>query len=643
MASEYYRTGASHPELRKAWAGEAYKSQGSSDFRVNVIQGLIENFVSAMVPQNIRARGLAKRHGGDKAARNVQDLFNNDFIPNSKLNEKIDKAVTQAAIYSDAFIKLGFTDLPRRRFDGENDEILIDDESTLQLGAEMEDPDSTVDQAETPWYDVVMAPNVIPAPGAMALDESPWIAIKMRKRYSELLKNRNYKNIDRVQPQMASKEDWEDHPHRESELLSGKEEGIEESGEDYLDIYEIWHIEGGQLLAVAHGNHDFFIREQDWPHPGLEGYPLVQLQFKNDPEAFFGISMIQDVADLQDELNIASSYMLTAMKRAMPFNIYDKDRIDPKEVADMANAELGGFVGVETSANGLAGAVETFPKGAAFSPDLYGVRNMIIQSILLVSGQSDFMIGQSQKTKSATEVAATSQGMTSRLGYKRKLLIRALSEILKKTYQISRTQITEERFIRTNGIPGANIVTVTPEDLKTELEIDLNAEMAETRGEDPVRLKITADAMAPFLDQALAQAAGIDLVAFAREYLRNAGVKNVDDLQPGSREPTDPEDENIILAEGIQVEPHPLDDDQEHILQHIAIQDGLPPTRQAVLQEHIQLHLRNLQLKQQAIQQRNADLSAQGAATTGANEAPSRTSAASDNGNTQARSLQATN
>ena len=513
MAAEYYRSGASHPEVRKAWATEGYQEL-SEELRINVIQGLVENFVSSILPSEIRARGLAKRQGGDKEARKVQDLFNYDFIPNSKLDEKLDMSVHDGAIYSDSFVKIGFSELPRRRFEGPESNVMVDDGSAMQLGGDMDSADSTVDQKETPWFDVIRPKNVIPAPGAMSLDESPWVAIKMRKRLSELQTNRNYTNIDRVNPMTADKESWEENPNREIELLSEKEEGIEEDGEDYLDIYEVWDLQGNMLYALAHGNYDFFIREQDWPHPGLEGYPIEHLKFKHDPESFFGISMIGDVADLQDELNITSSLMATAMKRAIPFFVYDKSAFGDKDVEAMANAQVYGFAGVETASGSPIGQhLDVFPKGASFSPDLYGVRNMIIQSIMLVSGQSDFMIGQSQKTKSATEVAATAQGMSSRLGYKKKLLLRFISNILKKTYQISRHSVTEERTIRAMGLPGANVITVTPEEIRSEMEVDLDAQIAENLGDDPVRLKVMSDAMAPLLNPQLQATAGID---FAR-------------------------------------------------------------------------------------------------------------------------------
>lgn len=637
MAAQYYRSGAYAP--RKDIPHE-YAPEDTS-IHINVTQAIVENFIAALLPDAFKASVLPKRPGDEESARAVQDLFNFQLIPDTGLEEEVFKAVLHASIFGDGFLKLGYTAFPKQR-EGE-DEFLAAGQHAIQLGGDMEFDDESVYRPDLVWFKAIFPWNIIPAPGSYGLTDAPWVAHRIRKRFDDVIKNNNYDGRARGKlTPITDDQREEDHPFADSERLTIREEGDEAQGPDYIDLYEIWDLHNQEFLVIAAGNPDLYLKQSKWPFPGLEGYPFEQIGFKPDPESFYHNSMIGDFADLQEELNVVSGLMNESLKRSTPFILYDKNAIDDREAEMIANADVYGIVGVNVnSGDPIDRAIGQFPKGPSFSPDLYGVRNAIIQAILLVTGQADFLIGQSQKTKSATEVAASAQGHTARVRLKRRMFQRFFRNVLRKAYQITRHRMTRDQWVRTVGAEGANMALVTPADVRKELDVDIDAEIMEDRAADPVRMKIVTDAMAPLLNPQLMMVAGLNPVEMIKEYLRAVGVKNTDKLQPVSAKPKDPEVENLAMSEGMRMEPHPLDDDEAHMRTHIQGQGAAPEGVHIIFQEHIRKHMENLQLKQQAMVQQVAQ-AAQGP-TTGANESPSRTSSASDNGNTAARIMQAGN
>lgn len=639
-ATQLYRTGScTSRDLQNRFLVNIREDMPELDFlSINLVQAVLENFVAQLYPEELFASVLPKRPNGDVPAKNVQELFNQFIIPEAKIDDAVRSFLWAMAIDGDGILKIGYVDAPKRRPSSDPERLLIEADVAEQLGGEFGFEDEAQYRGDLVWVQNVRSSNLIPAPGCLSLEEAPYVIHKIRRRFDHALEDTNYTKQGRavLVPTTVEWEEYTKNPNAETQLLTEPGDSHTDPTQ-YVDILEIWDFYNQEFKVTTAGGEDVYLRESDWPFEGLEGYPFIHGKFKHDPESFFGIPMVQDIADLQEELNTISMLMLETMKRSVPFVAYDKNILDDKTKGAISQADLMGIVGVDGKPSDV---LEIFPKGSVFSPDLYGVRNMVIQSMMLITGMTDFMMGQSQKTKSATEVAATAQGFSGRMNYKKRLFKGYLRDILRKAYQITRHRMTTEKWIRTVGATGAEMIQVTPQDVRAELDVDINAEIFDDRHRDPVRLKVVTDAMAPFLQNLdLMQVTGVNPVEAMRRYLRAIGERDLDKLQPMASEPVDPNIENQLMFEGQRVNVHPMDDDQQHLQTHVEGQRAVMPGKAVLFQMHIKDHTEQMQAKIDLSQQQAAQ--AEEDAMAGP-EAPSRRTTPTA-GSQQARTMQVKN
>jgi hypothetical protein len=643
-ASMLYRNGshiAKYPDGSRNTTQAMVQDVGGIHLRVNITQAIVDNIVSQLLPEEVRASFLPRFNDPTDKAFKTQSWMN-WLIREAGLDLVWDDATRKNAIYGDGFVKIGMVDVPKRREIEDVETLLTEGEYASQIGGDLGIEGEALYRRRMVWGQSIHPDCIIPAPGALSIHDTPYLVQKIRRRLDHVLVDGNYNEKARavLRPMILGPGEEPENENRDEAFTS--EPGDQDiSGTDWVDLFEIWDYYNRELRVVAVGNTDQFLRVSEWPFPGLEGYPFVHLQFKNDPESFFGIPLITDIADLQEELNTVSSFMLEAFKRSVPFNLYDKSRLGPKKADSLSRAELQEFIGVDGDPNTM---LAQYPKvGSMFSPDIYGVRNMIIQAMMLITGMTDFMLGQSQKTKSATEAALTGQSSSTRMKYRSRIFRRFLRDTIRKAWQIMAPTMDETQWVRQLGAKGAEMLPVTPEDVRGEYDIDIDAQIFDDRMQDPVRLKLIVDAMAPMLQNPQVMLmTGINPVEMMKRYLQAIGERNIEKLQPISATPVDADTENQVMANGNAVEVHPLDDDIEHLQSHLQAQLETPVERHILFEEHIKKHSEMMQLKQQLIQQQ-AGGGGGSAGNGGAGiEAPSRRSTP-NLGEQSARAQQVTN
>lgn len=628
LAGQLYRTGSASPEYRLPVIQESVREFGGMKLRINVIYGILEGLVALLLPADIRASVLPRRPGDDERAFNTQ-LWLNYQLAESEIDRAVEMGLWRAAIYGDGILKHGFTSIQKEETESAGGEDIFSGlpEGSLQELGVPDNEGEAIFRGDAPWVQVVDESNVIPAPGARTWDEAPYVIHKVRRRTDHVLEDVNYdeKMRAKMEPAIESLEEDPENPYKDDEYLVERDD---EAGgtSQWCDVYEVYDWYNREFKVIPANNPDIFLQEGPW-FPGLEGYPFSHLKLKSDPEAFFGIPIINDLADLQEELNATSTFMLESFRRSVPITLFDKNRLGPEDVDRVSRADLQEMVGVDGNPSDI---LQMFPPpGQMFSPDIYGVRNMVIQAMMLVTGMSDFMMGQSQKTKSATEAAATVQGFTSRMKYKGRIVRRFIRDVLRKTYQISRWRMQGEHFVRLVGVDGAKMAPVTPQDVQAELDVDIDAEVFDDRLTDPVRQKLVIDAMSPFFQSPeLVMGSQMNVVELIRRYLRAIGERDLDKILPASSKPKNPEDENRAMLEGIEVEVHPMDDDAGHLASHAQAMQEAPPHRQIYFEQHMKKHTEMLQLKMQLAEQaKNAPFGGNNGGNQGGGvEAPSRRS-----------------
>ena len=132
QAMQLFRTGSFDPD--DLLDDRRTRDQDDASMKINMVAAIIENFISQLVPAEIRSSVLPKRPNGEEKANNVQDWFNNDVFPNTNFNDHMDQAARVAAILGDSFVKVGYVQSAKRRsiFDEEEVRNTVPDHLTSQ-------------------------------------------------------------------------------------------------------------------------------------------------------------------------------------------------------------------------------------------------------------------------------------------------------------------------------------------------------------------------------------------------------------------------------------------------------------------------------------------------------------------------------
>ncbi|MHC4704573.1 MAG: hypothetical protein ACYTFQ_28840, partial [Planctomycetota bacterium] len=164
----------------------------SGGMKINMVAPIIENFVSQLVPAEIRSSVLPKRPNGEEKATNVQDWLNNDVLPNARFNYHADRSAWTSAILGDAFLKIGYVGSAKRGSIFDEDELRATvPDHPFQIGGTFDMTDESQYRAGI-WFQVVHKNNIVPAPGSLSIHDTPYLIHKIRRRHSHVLNDRRY-------------------------------------------------------------------------------------------------------------------------------------------------------------------------------------------------------------------------------------------------------------------------------------------------------------------------------------------------------------------------------------------------------------------------------------------------------------------
>lgn len=572
------------------FAGRQRKVQ--EGITINITWALIESFVAMLLQKHPKVSALPRRPEDYKSAR-ARQLWLNYQIEQVNLFDEALQALYDACIFGIGYIKIGLTAEAKAPFPLTRPKSPEAPTSTaVQSGSErpMEGEPESLYRRFSPWAHRVDPARIYAAPGTTRLDYSPYLIHQFYLPYQELIRRRGeYEHLDKVSPSVRYGPD--------GSILETS--NSQDDDRDYCELYEIWDKTRQRVITLCPTLRDEALRDIPWPYVGLKGYPVKALVLHPIPRQFYGYSMVDLIADHQEELNVLRGFMLAHFKRAGKIMFVD-DQVMGKEKAQQA-ARAGPWAIFPIKTQGDRQWFWEFPTGQSFDPNVYGINNVLLEGIRLITGFSDFQFGATTKTKSATEASLQWEGVSSRINHKRGIFERWLGECVQAIDSIGRQAVTEEQWLWINGPDGLKGLPFRPEDARAEVDVKLEIGSTVDPLDDPVKKKQTLELMTLGLNPTVIELGGTNVPALMAEGARAIGIPDPERFWPVLQEPMAPEDENRLLAVGVRVKRHPMDNDVQHLQAHQMAMLGSDPLTAPVWQEHILEHQGAMQQMQDAM------------------------------------------
>lgn len=178
---------------------------------------------------------------------------------------------------------------------------------------------------------------------------------------------------------------------------------------DYIQTWEVWDNECGCMSVWVEG-----IQEPVVVLEGEDYYcPYVLGNLNQNGQDCRGLSEVQLLKDVIAAINRMLTYQNEIVRRQIPVTLYNKSTMSEEEIANVASAAPGDFIGVTMGISG--GAVMVEGPTSNVPPDLQAFQAKLEQIVSYVSALSDSSRGQITGARTATELALIESQQRNRL------------------------------------------------------------------------------------------------------------------------------------------------------------------------------------------------------------------------------------
>lgn len=434
---------------------------------VNITMSTINNLVPFLINNNPFYALKPRKPSDDVSARLQQEILNYEFQLQQMI-VPIKEAVLDAAIIGHGIIKSGFT------FD-------VDQAVTQQAG-EIVYEDYI--RAETPYLTRVDPFCFIfdPAASQRNLETARWCGEIFYRYYEDVLENESYDSSVRNKiksgeysvKMMTEEVDYGVTPE-DSFIGSPEFEG--EYRPKIVKLFEIWDKKYKKYFVFADGVEEPLI-EKDWPYDYLQGFPYRRLDFIRIPNSHYPVGIPYSIEDQQLELDRKRTEMFQHGRRFnRKYEILNK--LSEKSKKALQDGEDGTLVEVE-----IMGSVNPI-EDAPIPQDVWQIEAIIKQDILELSGLDSLIRGGSLPSRTTgTEVNTRTTLFRMKIDDLVERTDRFVLNVGKDILAHIKANMMKSRVVRVLGLQGEFWVNVLPQDIKEEVDVQMESVAAPKRSID---------------------------------------------------------------------------------------------------------------------------------------------------------------
>lgn len=479
---------------------------------------LISSVIQSMKPYmfysdpSIYAEAKKVTEEGDEElrARLAQAGLSHQWQEGAASNE-VDKVLDDVLIFGTGFVREAYQPsgefVPVENYDTDfdEDEQIDDSEEAVLLRDRLEQLGFPVDKPQAHTSTLRLSPfNVIPPAGFDEIHKMPRLSVRHLIEIDRVKNDPRFANTSHLVADMVPSLDkiGMDDGGRTRRGVGGKP--------THVEVWEIWHPEWRRRKVYADGKKKWkMVKEMHvtWlvdQHPpakngkasdgptilrnhvsalDMEGYPFIDIRFERVPDAFYGLSLANQLLPvaiwIQEMIDAGVSGMRAAMNQKV---LYHEQKLG-KNGLQLLNKPFPCAVPVKDKMSaGNAVSVLQLP---AFPQEYHGFMNMLSALISRISGSDEAVQGGRSSAGSATEVAFRASVLKGRSEYKLKIFEKFLDRILRKKLQLMQQFFDADRWARITG--EDEVVAYNRHQIRGEYDVGVHSGSTRPRGPEVER------------------------------------------------------------------------------------------------------------------------------------------------------------
>jgi hypothetical protein len=352
---------------------------------------------------------------------------------------------------------------------------------------------------DDPFCERISPFDIVIDPEACVLRELRWIAQRSIRDIKEIHEDPAYdaRNRRKVEADLTTGTGPDD-DYRDREGDPGYVDG---NDDDRATVWEFYDLQENEWCVFAESGDGFLVKPDKILSEAFPN-PFVMFRDYDVPDCFYPIGEIESMEELQEEINKTRTQQINARKQYVRKFIGREAALNPK-AKEALMSEIDGDVAFVTDDDRPLNDLIIPAPSLSFDPQLFIAHSgQIVQDMQMVTGLSDYQFGQMPDTRRlATEAMAVEGATNARSSYKLTRIERTLSVVGRHLLAVMQQFMDAQRVARVAGPGGEMLFTFTPEDIKGEF--DLNVEAGSTQPKNDMIRRQEAvtlfNTLAPFM------------------------------------------------------------------------------------------------------------------------------------------------
>ena len=247
-----------------------------------------------------------------------------------------------------------------------------------------------------------------------------------------------------------------------------EDEADEELGSKLVVIYDVWDKKHNAHFHIMAGVNEDFLFYEEWPYPYLDGFPYIMGSYIELNDTHYAKGLMIELQDQQHELNRIRTAQFQHRRKLGRSLYMVLEAVNDSELTKLRTGKDGDAIKVPHMS-----AISRVEQ-PTLSAESYRMEEIIKEDIRQLSGQNAMMAGAGLPSRtSAAEVnkraSYSEMKMEDRIMAVDDLILRVGTQVL----QHAKANMKKEKVIRIMGAWGNEWVTMTPEDIRAEVDLNL--------------------------------------------------------------------------------------------------------------------------------------------------------------------------
>lgn len=382
---------------------------------------------------------VSARKFADAARAITIEVIVNYWWKHYKFQKEFRRAVKDSLIIGHGWIKTGY------RFVEDEQETYETADEMAALSPESVTESDTIITEDRPFVERVSPFDMYVDADATSMSDMTWIAQRIKRTLEAVKSDKRYAPSVRSEVTPSHYSKWSNEESKGGWFRRNKPQ---DPGDGYVEIWEYYDIETGQMCVFCEGSDKFLVAPMDIPFSF--GHPFVFIPDYEVPDYFYPMGELEQIECLQQELNKTRTQMMNHRKKFARKWLFRGSAFDATGREALLSDEDNRMVEVK-SQDPLADVVVAMP-AVISPPEFYNQSGMIINDIDRITAISEYQrAALPEIRRTATEAGIIQDAANARASDKLATIEAAIGETAGRLVAMSQEFMTTDQTVRING------------------------------------------------------------------------------------------------------------------------------------------------------------------------------------------------